>query len=228
MDEAIRLNRFLAERLGISRREADEYIASGRVSIDGEKAMIGARVHKGNTVSCDGKKLSSRVKHTYLLLNKPAGCVCSRRRQGNSPTVYELLPEKYRALKTVGRLDKDSSGLLILTNDGEYAHRMTHPSFSKVKIYDVELDRELEPLHQQMIADFGVELEDGKSQMMLECQVGDRRKWRVTMHEGRNRQIRRTFRAVGYEVVRLHRIVFGPYRLNNLSEGEWVEIEVNP
>ena len=131
-----------------------------------------------------------------------------------------------RELKTVGRLDKDSSGLILLTNDGDFAFSMTHPKFYKEKVYEVKLDRDLEPLHQQMIADFGVQLDDGISKLGLTRYADDnRREWRVTMSEGRNRQIRRTFIALGYQVVALHRIQFGKYQLAGLEPGKWVEFK---
>ncbi|HAC55868.1 TPA: ribosomal large subunit pseudouridine synthase B, partial [Candidatus Saccharibacteria bacterium] len=151
---------------------------------------------------------------TYLLLNKPVGYVCSRRRQGDTPTIYELLNPDQQRLKAVGRLDRDSSGILLLTDDGDFAHQMTHPSFAKRKVYEIKLDRDLEPLHQQMINDYGVTLEDGQSKLQLERLSEDERwSWRVVMSEGRNRQIRRTFAALGYTVTRLHRTAFGPYTL---------------
>ena len=128
--------------------------------------------------------------------------------------MYELLPEKYKVLKTVGRLDKDSSGLILFTNDGDFAYKMTHPKFTKTKVYIVELDHDLAPLHQQMISDFGVQLPDGVSKLSLvhlDENNGARRRFEVTMHEGRNRQIRRTFGSLGYVVKRLHRINFGKY-----------------
>ncbi len=221
----IRLNKFLAESLGISRREADDLIAAGKVLVDENPAILGARIDKNNKVCYNGSIVPFLEGYTYLALNKPAGYVCSRKRQGEFPTLYELLPEKYRELKTVGRLDKDSSGLILLTNDGDFAFKMTHPKFVKTKIYEVKLDRALEPLHQQMIADFGVELPDGRSQLGLERLDDSRKTWRVTMTEGRNRQIRRTFGALGYTVVGLHRTDFGPYHLDGLESGKFVEVK---
>ena len=124
----------------------------------------------------------------------------------------------------MGRLDCDSSGLILLTNDGDFAFEMTHPKFVKDKLYEVKLDRALEPLHQQMLADFGVELADGRSQMGLRRLDDDRKSWEVTLHEGRNRQIRRSFAALGYKVIKLHRTQFGKYRLDGLPEGKFTEI----
>ncbi len=225
MDEPVRLNKFLAERLGLSRRQADDAIANGEVSINGKTAILGVRIDKNDKVCYNGKIVPSSVGYTYLGLNKPVGYVCSRRRQGDFPTIYEILPEKYRNLKTVGRLDKDSSGLILLTNDGDFAFRMTHPGFAKTKIYEVELDHALEPLHQQEIADFGINLPDGVSKLGLERLDDGRKRWKVVMSEGRNRQIRRTFGVLGYTVTKLHRTDFGPYRLDGLEPGKFIEVK---
>lgn len=246
---AVRLNKFLAENLGVSRREADDLIAAGKIQVDGKTAVLGTRItlptekNAAKTqesidflpkVCYNGEIIPVIAGYTYLALNKPEGYVCSRKRQGDFPTLYELLPEKYHSLKTVGRLDKDSSGLILLTNDGDFAFQMTHPKFTKTKIYEVELDQPLQPLHQQMIADFGIELPDGRSQLGLarlekdEGALGtddSRRFWRVTMSEGRNRQIRRTFGALGYTVQKLHRTDFGPYHLDGLEPGKFVEVQ---
>ena len=220
----IRLNKFLAQALGISRREADDIIASGKVLIDEKPAVLGQRIDKSNKVCYNDKIIpfEEAGKFLYVALNKPEGYVCSRKQQGDAPTIYDLLPEDLRALKTVGRLDKNSSGLILLTNDGDFAFKMTHPKFYKTKIYEVELDRALEPLHQQMIADFGIEIGDGVSKLGLTRLNDERTKFEVIMSEGRNRQIRRTFAAVGYDVVKLHRKQFGNYVLGDLKPGEYL------
>ncbi len=170
-------------------------------------------------------------------MDKPIGYVCSRRQQGDSPTIYSLLPPKYHALKTVGRLDRDSSGLIVLTDDGDLAHRMTHPSFVKTKVYEVELDHPLAPLHQQMISDHGIELPDGNSQFSVtriepetsgkgKAENGKSIRYEVTMTQGRNRQIRRTFAALGYTVTYLHRTHFGPYSLHDIKNNEPTLVEI--
>lgn len=223
-ESEVRLNKLLAESLGVSRREADDLIAEGKVLVNEKVARLGQRVGFSDEVCYNGSMVRFLTDYTYLAMNKPVGYVCSRKRQGEVPTIYELLPEKYRDLKTVGRLDKDSSGLILLTNDGDFAFQMTHPKFVKTKTYEVKLDQALEPLHQQMIADFGVDLPDGKSKLGLERMDDSRKDWRVTMSEGRNRQIRRTFGALGYTVVGLHRVSFGKYELSGLPEGEFVEV----
>lgn len=218
-----RLNKYLATNFGVSRREADALISDGKVFINDKRAIIGARVEDGDKVKIEGRTVE-KEKLIYLALNKPAGYVCSRKRQVETPTMYELLPEKYQTLKSVGRLDKNSSGIILLTNDGDFAYQMTHPKFIKTKIYEVEIDRELAPLHQQMIADFGVNLPDGLSKLGLEKMNDERTAWRITMSEGRNRQIRRTFDALGYKVVLLHRTNFGKYGLSGLKSGEFCEV----
>ncbi|MBR3122122.1 rRNA pseudouridine synthase [Candidatus Saccharibacteria bacterium] len=216
-NQQIRLNKFLAERLGVSRREADDLIVAGSVTVNAKPPILGAKIDKNDKVCYNKKIVPFQTEFSYLAFNKPAGYVCSRKAQGSAPTLYELLPKKYHHLKTVGRLDKDTSGLILLTNDGDFAFQMTHPKFHKTKIYEVELDKPLEPLHQQMISDYGVMLEDGPSQFTV---VHDGNKYIVTLSEGRNRQIRRTFAALGYRVVKLHRTSFGKYELNGLAPGK--------
>jgi len=218
----LRLNKHLALQLGVSRREADDLIDRGRVTINGNAATLGARFNLGDQIIVNGKVLASDTAYEYLILHKPTDYVCSRRQQGDTPTIYELLPAKYHHLKPVGRLDRDSSGIILLTNDGNFAFQMTHPKFAKTKIYQATLDSELAPLHQQMISDYGVQLEDGTSTLQLErANDIDRKHWIVTMHEGRNRQIRRTFASLGYTVTELHRTNFGNYALGDIKPGEF-------
>jgi len=214
-----RLNKHIALQLGISRREADNLIEYDHVRINGEKVTLGARFEIGDEITVKGQPLADDTAFIYLAMNKPIGYVSSRKQQGETPTIYSLLPEQYHHLKPVGRLDKDSSGLILLTNDGDFAYEMTHPKFYKTKKYEVSLDAELAPLHQQMITDHGIQLEDGPSQLSLERADEGRENWLVTMHEGRNRQIRRTFSALGYTVTRLHRTDFGHYSLHDIEPG---------
>ena len=215
-----RLNKQLALILGVSRREADELIANGTVMVNGTAAILGTSVTNQDTITVDGKPLTTTPTYRYIAFHKPVGYVCSRKAQGENPTIYDLLPADMASLKPVGRLDKDSSGIILMTNDGDFAHQMTHPSFRKVKVYQVTLNNALEPLHQQMISDYGVEIGDGISKLGLEKQDDTRLNWIITMSEGRNRQIRRTFAALGYYVVYFHRTTFGPYTIAGLSPGE--------
>lgn len=225
--QSVRLNKFIAQHLAIGRRQADTLITQGKVLINGQKPILGARVSPEDKITVDGINIkpSQNPKFTYLLFNKPEGYVCSRRQQGAAQTIYARLPQVYQHLKPVGRLDKDSSGLLLLTNDGDFAHKLTHPSFQKEKQYEVLLDKSLRAEHQQQINQ-GVELADGISKLNLQRQ-NTNRNWLVTMHEGRNRQIRRTFSVLGYTVKQLHRIKFGNFALDNLAPGKFREIEVS-
>lgn len=215
----MRINKYIALATGMSRRAADTAIAEGRVAVNGRLPQPGQDIAASDNVTLDSRTLTTDVDTITIMLNKPVGYVVSRDGQG-SPTIYDLLPPELHHLKPIGRLDKDSSGLLLLTNNGQLAHELTHPSFQKTKVYEVELDKPLEPLHRQMISDHGITLEDGNSKLQLErVEEGNDKAWKVTMHEGRNRQIRRTFYALGYKVTKLHRTHFGSYTLGGLEQG---------
>jgi 23S rRNA pseudouridine2605 synthase len=216
----MRLNKYIALSTGMSRRAADAAIGEFRVGINGKTAQLGTEVSESDIVALDGRVVKPPVNKVTIMLNKPVGYIVSRDGQGNE-TIYDLLPYGYDRLKPVGRLDKESSGLILLTNDGDLANQLTHPSYKKVKIYEVALDEPLQPLHRQMISDNGIKLDDGPSKLQIERLMEDNdRRWKITMSEGRNRQIRRTFEALGYTVKTLHRVQFGDYRLNNLPPGK--------
>jgi len=220
--QTTRLNKFIADSTGMSRRAADAAIDEKRVRVNGAFPVQGTRITDADSVTLDGKPVAPLTIQT-LIFNKPVGYVVSRDGQGSS-TIYDILPKKFQHLKPVGRLDKDSSGLLVLTNDGALAQELTHPRNQKVKLYEVELDKPLAPLHRQMISDMGIQLEDGPSRLGLDRKhEGSDTTWIVTMHEGRNRQIRRTFSALGYTVTTLHRTQFGPYSLGDLTSGKFAD-----
>jgi pseudouridine synthase len=223
--ETMRLNKYLALQLGISRREADEFIEKKKIKVDDKTARLGQQVLPSQIITLDDKPIETRNSKQYIILNKPIGYVCSRRQQGDVPTIYKLLPSNLHHLKPVGRLDKDSSGLILITNDGDFAHKMTHPKFYKQKVYEVELNAELK-LEDLKKIEKGVQLEDGISKFSVQKITGD--KYKITMSEGRNRQIRRTFAALGYKVTKLHRIEFGNFSLVNLNiePKQWCKINI--
>ena len=221
----MRINKFLARAAGVSRRQADALIRQGQAKIAGRTANLGDNVDEASqAVTLNDQSVVISTPNLYLLLHKPAGYVCSRRRQGEAPTIYELLPKEYQELKPVGRLDKDSTGLLLLTNDGELHQRLTHPAFQKEKIYQVELDKPLTTADKTKLEQ-GIQLDDYISRLRLA--KTDNHTWVVTMNEGRNRQIRRTFSALGYEVKSLHRSDFGPFQLE-LKSGQYREVDLPP
>ena len=209
----MRINKFIAQATGLSRRAADQAVGEGRVTINQRPATLGATADDTDTVMLDNQPIALPAKTVTIMINKPAGYVTSRAGQG-SQTVYDLLPADLHRLKPIGRLDKDSSGLLLLTNDGDLANQLTHPRYAKEKVYEVTLDKPLANEHKTRL-ETGVALDDGLSSLRIDNVNGQ--SLRVTMSEGRNRQIRRTFSALGYNVLQLQRTQFGPYRLDQLA-----------
>lgn len=220
----MRINRYIAGATGMSRRQVDSLIKDGSILLNNQPAQLGDTVNPGDTVHMHGRLVEAppSTQPTLIMLNKPLGYVCSRAQQGSARTVYDLLPTEYHHLKTIGRLDKDSSGLLLLSDDGALIHSLTHPSFNKDKSYEVTLDRPLTPNDREAIV-AGVMLEDGTSALGLRP-LESQDKWLVRMHEGRNRQIRRTFQALNYRVYRLHRIRVADYTIGNLELGKFIKI----
>lgn len=198
-------------------------IASGRVMVNGQPPRTGQDIDATDQITIDGRliPIASNLQSITLVLNKPVGFVCSRNGQGNR-TIYDLLPPKLHGLKPVGRLDKDSSGLLLLTSDGKLAFELTHPSFLKPKVYQVRLDRPLEAKHLLELKS-GVELEDGLSRLDVRPN-GQGPDYEVRMSEGRNRQVRRTFSSLGYRVKKLNRSEFGDFSLGNLAVGSYKQL----
>lgn len=221
----MRINKFIALKTGMSRRGADTAIAEGRVLVNGLPPEAGQQVDETDSLTLDGQPIDQEVAHVTIMLNKPVGYVCSRDGQGN-PTVYELLPAELHHLKPVGRLDKHSSGLLLLTNDGQLAQELTHPKYHKLKTYKIALNKDLSEEDHKQVTGTGVILEDGLSKLDLAPMNNQKKEWKVVMSEGRNRQIRRTFEQLGYSVVKLHRTHFGPYVLGSLTSGKFDKIRI--
>ena len=183
-------------------------------------------------IQIDGKNIQPPKKTSILIaLNKPVGYICSKDGQGGR-TIYSLLPKELQSLNPIGRLDKDSSGLLLMTNDGQLMQEMAHPSFSKQKVYKIQIDKPLKFNHFIDISKKGVNIGDSRPSAFLLSNTKDKKLnfsesntiWYASLEEGRNRQIRRTFEAIGYRVTKLHRIQFGTYKLDNLKPGEYSNI----
>jgi len=197
----------------------EELIVDGRVTVDGEVAELGRRVDtRTQRVEVDGVTVSASPDLVYYLLNKPAGVVTTASDTHGRPTVVKLVPAEPRVFP-VGRLDADTEGLLLLTNDGDLTHRLTHPSFGIEKEYLAEVEEEPSAADLRRLRR-GVELDDGMTAPARVTAVAPRA-LRITIHEGRNRQVRRMCEAVGHPVVRLVRTRIGPLVDRTLAPGEW-------
>lgn len=216
----MRLGKYLATAGVASRRASEEIVRSGRVTVDGQTVTDPARDVEGDhAVAVDGRKIAAARARVVYALNKPAGVVSTARDPQGRPTVVTMVPQTER-LYPVGRLDIDTTGLILLTNQGELAHRLTHPSFEVEKTYRVVVggpalhERALEALRE------GVELEDGRTSPAQVRRVSADT-LELTIHEGRKRQVKRMCEAVGHPVKRLERIRLGPLELGDLARGRW-------
>jgi 23S rRNA pseudouridine2605 synthase len=217
--EGERLQKVLAAVGYGSRRVCEELIAEGRVTVDGEVAVLGRRVDpKTAQVEVDGVPVSVRPGLVYYLLNKPRGVVTTASDPQGRPTVLDLVPPEPRVF-TVGRLDADTEGLLILTNDGDLAHRLAHPSFGVEKEYLAEVEGVPTPGELRRLRT-GVQLEEGKT-APAKASVVQERAIRLVIHEGRNRQVRRMCAAIGHPVARLVRVRIGPLADRDLPPGRY-------
>jgi 23S rRNA pseudouridine2605 synthase len=213
----LRLAKYLAHAGVASRRASEVLIADGRVSIDGETVTDPARDVTGQTVTVDGREVSVRDEQVVYALNKPAGVVSTAKDPQGRPKVTDLVKSS-RRLYPVGRLDAESKGLILLTDDGDLAHRLTHPSFEVPRIYHARVKHlpvrasELRRLRE------GVELEDGRTAPAKVRPLGADL-LEITIHEGKKRQVRRMLDAVGHPVSELRRVAFGPLWLGELAEG---------
>src|SRR5512132_1659204 len=197
----MRLNAYLARAGAASRRGADELIKAGRVTVNGEPGQLNTFVARGDRVELDGEPLTPQ-RLAYVLLHKPAGAVTTARDPHGRPTVVDLvdLPER---VVPVGRLDADTTGALLLTNDGPLAHRLAHPRYGVEKVYEVDVEGEPDDEALRALAE-GIELEDGVTAPARARRLAPAR-IELTLHEGRNRQVKRMCEAVGHPVRRLHR-----------------------
>jgi len=217
-EKGVRLNRYLASCDVASRRGAEEFIRQGRVEINGSVVTdLGTRVFPDDYVRFDGKVLRSRPPLT-VALHKPPGYLCTRDDPEGRDTIYDLLPGKFGGLHYIGRLDYQSSGLILLTNSGELTERLTHPRYHVEKEYEVQLDRGFD-MEQSKVLLEGMPFTEGLARMES-ITPESRRRLRVVLTQGFNRQIRRMFSKLGYSVKRLERIRIGRLEIPFLSPGE--------
>ncbi len=217
----------MAEQGLCSRRKAEEMIAAGEVAVNGRRAALGAKVRPGkDTVTVRGKPVRAETpKPLTLLMHKPKGYVCTRRDPHHSRTVFSLLPPSCREIRLVcvGRLDKDSTGMLILTGDGALAQRLTHPSRRVIKRYQVLLSKDFDPAHiPVLVRGLWVEGEHLRAEKVIPARRGPAKERRLEIHlaHGRKREIRRLLKALGYHVKKLHRFQTGGLRLRGLGPGQ--------
>jgi 23S rRNA pseudouridine2605 synthase len=216
----VRLNAYLARAGLASRRGADDLIKAGRVLVNGEPGQLNTFVEATDRVEVDGHEVGKQ-RLAHLLLHKPAGVVSTARDPQGRPTVVDLVPNEPRVVP-VGRLDADTTGALLLTNDGPLAHRLAHPRYGVEKVYEVETWKEPTDEALRRLAE-GVELEDGPTSPARVRRLGAAR-FELVLHEGRNRQVRRMCDAVGYRVRRLHRSIYAGLGIDGLAAGEWREL----
>ncbi|HHL52391.1 MAG TPA: rRNA pseudouridine synthase [Flammeovirgaceae bacterium] len=218
----MRLNRYIAHCGVCSRREADELIAAGRIRVnDRVVTEMGYRLQAGDKVYL-GKRQLKREDYVYVLLNKPKDFITTTKDPRARKTVMDLVKKAADVrLYPVGRLDRQTTGLLLLTNDGELAERLSHPSYNIRKIYKVELDKPLTKRHFQDIAN-GLTLDDGPVKVDdLAILEGDGRAVGIELHSGRNRIVRRIFEHLGYRIKKLDRVVYAGLTKENLPRGKW-------
>ncbi len=219
----MRLAKYLATAGVASRRASEEIVRAGRVTVDAETITDPARdVAPGDVVALDGKRVTAARDRVVYALNKPPGVVSTARDPQGRPTVVTLVPQTER-LYPVGRLDIDTTGLILLTNQGELAHRLTHPSFEVEKTYRAVVGRVGgAPISERALRALreGVDLEEGRTAPAVVLRVAADT-LEITIHEGRKRQVRRMCEAVGHPVKRLERIRFGPLDLGSLARGRW-------
>jgi 23S rRNA pseudouridine2605 synthase len=217
----MRLNAWLARAGVASRRNADELIKAGRVTVNGRPGQLNTFVDANDDVRLDGEPLA-RQQLAYVLLHKPAGVVTTARDPQGRPTVVELVGHPARVVP-VGRLDVDTTGALLLTNDGALAHRLAHPRYQVDKVYVADVEGTPSGATLARLA-AGVHLDDGVTAPATVRRRG-RSRLELTLHEGRNRQVRRMLDAVGHPVTHLHRSRYGPLTLEGLEPGRWRELE---
>lgn len=217
----MRINQYIASATGMSRRAADKEIEGGTVRLNGKKAVLGDQVGVDDKVTLKGGAVTMQAAaHTTVILNKPVGFVSSRRRdETGAPTVMELLPKELQHLKPVGRLDKESAGLLMLTDDGDLLYKSTHPKFEIEKEYLVEFQERL-TAGEFALWQNGMRLSDGwaKADSVVH-ELGKR--YRIVLHQGMTRQIRRMAGKTGNAVTKLTRVRSGDNVLGNLKVGAW-------
>ena len=224
---AIVLQKFIADSGYCSRRRAEELIKAGRVQVNGDKAEVGMKAGQEDEVKVDNKAITPKEKKIYIKLNKPEGYTCTNKKFSGENNVFDLVETEER-LFVAGRLDKDSRGLVLLTNDGEWAHQMTHPSFEHEKEYLVKFKMQKSKfkidITNKLLSGIDIGNGDGVVSAKKVKKISEDT-FKIVLVQGKNRQIRRMFEALGVEVKDLKRVRIGDIKLGDLKTGQWVHLK---
>jgi len=217
----VRLNKFVAQNLDISRRKADDLISSGEVLVNQKTGMLGLDIKSTDIVEVYGQTLKHNKIHDYYIFYKPKGYICSHEKQGNSPTIFDLIGMEY--LKFGGRLDKESEGLMLLSTDGDWLNSIFHSRNKVEKKYIVKVKS---PLDKSKKFKRNIN-HNGDILRIKNLKIINKYTFEVTLNSGKNHEIRRIFRFNGLDIIELKRIKVGKYKLNNIEKGKLVKIEIN-
>ena len=222
----VRINKYISNAGVCSRRAAEQLVVDGKVKINGKRILeLGTKVNPGDKVEVNGKVLDIEEK-VYVLLNKPRNVITTRKDEKGRRTVMDLIPDKFQHLYPVGRLDRNTTGVLLLTNNGELANKLLHPSSKIKKVYKVKASRRLTQEELDMLAS-GIELEDGVSKFDKIVELADDTgiRYGVEIHSGKNRIVRRMFQHIGSEVVKLDRVLFHTFEKRGIPKGKFRELK---
>lgn len=225
MSAEVRLNKYIANAGICSRRAADKLIEEGRVNVNNKRVTgLGVKVKLSDKVEVDNQVISSGEK-LYVLMNKPKNTICTRSDEKGRKTVMDVLPEKYHHLYPVGRLDRNTTGVLLLTNDGTLTQNLLHPTKKVKKVYKARVERQLTQDELNKLVS-GIELEDGFSKFdkIVELHEDEEPRYGIEIHSGKNRIIRRLFESVGSQVVKLDRVLFHTFEKRGLRKGQYREL----
>ncbi len=219
----IKLQKFIADSGYCSRRKAEELILNNKVRVNNKPAQIGMRVSSIDKVTVDNNLIKSKKELIYIALHKPKGYVCTNKKESKTKNIFDIISLKEK-LFVAGRLDKESRGLILLTNDGDFAYKITHPSFSHEKEYNIVIDKNIKKKDIEKLLK-GVDIKEKTLAKMKTIEKIGSKKYKVILTEGRNRQIRRSLGSLFYTVLDIKRVRINNYSLQGIKEGSWKKIK---
>lgn len=219
----IKLQKFIADSGYYSRRKAEELILNNKVRVNNKLAQIGMRISSADKITIEDNLIKPKKELIYIALHKPRGYVCTNKKEGKIKNVFDIIPLKEK-LFVVGRLDKESRGLVLLTNDGDFAYRTTHPSFSHEKEYNIVVDKNINKEDIEKLLR-GVDIKEKTLAKIKSIEKIESKKYKVILTEGRNRQIRRSLGSLFYTVLDIKRVRINNYNLRGIKEGSWKKLK---